>query len=351
MIYYISDLHFGHKNVIRFDGRPFADVDLMDETLIHNWNERVTADDTVYVLGDAFWKNEEGSLSIIKRLNGHKHLIQGNHDRVHGRLRFYWESIRDYAEVEDDGKLVILSHYPMPFYKNQHYGAIMLLNLYKKDMKEQEDVSPDYVGNLFDNIPPELSKHDKEFVMTHIDNSARLARYSKSIGWLDDAMIVNVARNVTEPSVALSLSMDMDRFKMYLGDTGLLINLAYADGSYFDNEYYQAIMMDKLHINEGMFIENIVAQCLRANGYKLRYHVKTDAEKKKTIREVDFLIRDKKKILPIEVKSSGNFTIKSLTDFRTVFSDKVGRGIVLHEGDIKKEGEITYLPYFMASIL
>ena len=157
--------------------------------------------------------------------------------------------------------------------------------------------------------------------------------------------------NVTEPSVALSLSMDMDRFKMYLGDTGLLINLAYADGSYFDNEYYQAIMMDKLHINEGMFIENIVAQCLRANGYKLRYHVKTDAEKKKTIREVDFLIRDKKKILPIEVKSSGNFTIKSLTDFRTVFSDKVGRGIVLHEGDIKKEGEITYLPYFMASIL
>lgn len=226
-----------------------------------------------------------------------------------------------------------------------------ILNLYKKDMKEQEDVNPDYVGNLFDNIPSELSKHDKEFVMTHVDNSARLVRYSKSIGWLDDAMIVNVARNVTEPSVALSLSMDMDRFKMYLGDTGLLINLAYADGSYFDNEYYQAIMMDKLHINEGMFIENIVAQCLRANGYKLRYHIKTDTEKKKTIREVDFLIRDKKKILPIEVKSSGNFTIKSLTDFRTVFSDKVGRGIVLHEGDIKKEGEITYLPYFMASIL
>ena len=111
-----------------------------------------------------------------------------------------------------------------------------ILNLYKKDMTEQEDVNPDYVGNLFDNIPSELSKHDKEFVMTHIDNSARLARYSKSIGWLDDAMIVNVARNVTEPSVALSLSMDMDRFKMYLGDTGLLINLAYADGSYFYNE-------------------------------------------------------------------------------------------------------------------
>lgn len=126
MIYYIADMHFGHKNVIRFDNRPFADADLMDEVLINNWNERVNEDDTVYVLGDAFWKNEEGSVSIIKRLKGHKHLIQGNHDRVHGRLRFHWESIRDYAEINDNGRLVVASHYPIPFYKNQHYGAIML---------------------------------------------------------------------------------------------------------------------------------------------------------------------------------------------------------------------------------
>lgn len=126
MIYYIADMHFGHKNVIRFDNRPFADTDLMDEVLINNWNERVTEEDTVYVLGDAFWKNEEDSVSIIKRLHGHKHLIQGNHDRVHGRLRFHWESIRDYAEIDDNGRLVVLSHYPIPFYKNQHYGAVML---------------------------------------------------------------------------------------------------------------------------------------------------------------------------------------------------------------------------------
>ena len=59
MIYYIADMHFGHKNVLRFDNRPFADTELMDEVLIHNWNERVTDEDTVYVLGDAFWKNED----------------------------------------------------------------------------------------------------------------------------------------------------------------------------------------------------------------------------------------------------------------------------------------------------
>ena len=82
MIYYIADMHFGHTNVIRFDNRPFADTEQMDEVLIQNWNERVTADDTVYVLGDAFWKNEENSIRIMQQLQGHKHLIQGNHDRV-----------------------------------------------------------------------------------------------------------------------------------------------------------------------------------------------------------------------------------------------------------------------------
>ena len=111
MIYYIADMHFGHTNVLRFDNRPFSDTAQMDDTLIQNWNGRVTSDDTVYVLGDAFWKNEENSIQIMERLRGHKHLIQGNHDRVKGKLRFYWESITQYAEVNDENRLVILSHY------------------------------------------------------------------------------------------------------------------------------------------------------------------------------------------------------------------------------------------------
>ena len=126
MIFYIADTHFGHTNVLRFDNRPFQETAQMDDALIQNWNERVTADDTVYVLGDAFWKNEENSVNILQQLKGHKHLIQGNHDRVKGKLRFYWESITQYAEVNDENRLVILSHYPMLFYKKQHHGATML---------------------------------------------------------------------------------------------------------------------------------------------------------------------------------------------------------------------------------
>ena len=225
-----------------------------------------------------------------------------------------------------------------------------IINLYRNDMKEQKEVNNVFLGNLFDNIPSELSKHDKQFVLNHINDSARISRYHESIGWLEDAMIVNVARNVNDPSAALSLSLDGKKFKMYLVDTGLLINLAYKDGSYFDNDYYRLIMMNKLHVNEGMFIENIVAQSLRSNGHLLRYHTKVDKESKRTIREIDFLIREKNKIIPIEVKSGDKINIKSLESFRDVYSDKVGRGYVLYDGDIKKDEEITYFPYFIVCV-
>ena len=86
-------------------------------------------------------------------------------------------------------------------------------------------------------------------------------------------MIINMARNTTEPSPALTLNLDEERFKCYLMDTGLLINLSFGDGSYIDNEFYYAILTDRLHINEGMFIENIVAQCLRANGHRIVFYV------------------------------------------------------------------------------
>lgn len=126
MIYYIADMHLGHENVLTFDNRPFTSMEEMTETVVRRWNERVTDDDTVYVLGDAFWKHETQSMAIFRRLNGHKHLICGNHDRIKGNLGRLWESISHYAEVADGGRMVILSHYAIPFYNGQHRGAVML---------------------------------------------------------------------------------------------------------------------------------------------------------------------------------------------------------------------------------
>lgn len=155
MIYYIADMHFGHENVIRFDNRPFADTTEMDKCLISYWNLRVTKNDTVYILGDAFWKDEERSIKIIKQLKGHKILIKGNHDRVSEQLKEYYDEISDYAEIRDNKHFVVLSHYPIIFYKNQHRGAIMLYG-HVHNTKEWDMVEKWKQEQLSDGIPCKL---------------------------------------------------------------------------------------------------------------------------------------------------------------------------------------------------
>lgn len=111
-IFFTSDLHFGHKNIIRFDNRPFSTVEEMDEALIRNWNAKVSDEDTVYVLGDISWYNDAKTSEIINSLHGHKILIKGNHDRVHGKVRFCFEEITDYKEIDVNGHKITLCHYP-----------------------------------------------------------------------------------------------------------------------------------------------------------------------------------------------------------------------------------------------
>ena len=227
-----------------------------------------------------------------------------------------------------------------------------ILALYRNDIKNQKEENSTYLGNILDNIPSELSKHEKSssFKLSHVDKNARYREYSSPLTWLSEAMIVNVARNVTDPSPALTLSMDDGRFKCYLLDTGLLINLSFGDGTFMDNEFYKAILTDRLHINEGMFVENAVAQCLRSNGHKILFYVEYN-EKGKPVMEIDFLIRKAKKVVPVEVKSGREFAAKSLRNFKTKFSNKVGLQYVLYDGDIKRDEEVIYLPYYMAAVL
>ena len=226
-----------------------------------------------------------------------------------------------------------------------------ILALYRNDIKSQKEESSTYLGNILDNIPSELSKHEKSgFTLSHVDKNARYREYSGPLSWLSEAMIVNIARNVTDPSPALTLSMDSERFKCYLLDTGLLINLSFGDGTFMDNEFYKAILTDRLHINEGMFVENIVAQCLRSNGHKILFYIEYN-NKGKPVMEIDFLIRKDKKVIPIEVKSGRELAAKSLRNFKTKFSDKVGFQYVLYDGDVKREDEVIFLPYYMAAVL
>ena len=133
-IFFTSDLHFGHENVIRFDNRPFDTVEEMDEEMIKRWNAKVGKGDIVYVLGDFIWKaatNE--AVSIIRRLNGQIILIKGNHDRFlhNAAAKKALAGIKDYDDIcvtLEDGttRRCILSHYFIPFYNGHRYQAIHL---------------------------------------------------------------------------------------------------------------------------------------------------------------------------------------------------------------------------------
>lgn len=124
--YYISDLHFGHKNALAFDNRPFKTIEDHDNTIINNWNNTVGIDDEVYILGDISWYNVTKTIEIFKNLNGIKHLIIGNHDKKllkSRELQSLFCEITDYKEISlDDNNGVILSHYPIPCFNHHYYG-------------------------------------------------------------------------------------------------------------------------------------------------------------------------------------------------------------------------------------
>ena len=119
MNYYISDLHFDHDNILAFDGRPWATVEEMESELIRRWNSVVGKGDYVYILGDFCWGKQDDWIRILNRLNGNKVLIRGNHDiKVSGELRKMFADVKDYKEVKDNGRNVILCHYPIPLYRH-----------------------------------------------------------------------------------------------------------------------------------------------------------------------------------------------------------------------------------------
>ena len=247
------------------------------------------------------------------------------------------QSVAAYVKTKDFGEV--------DFAKQQ------ILNLYEGDMNAQEEENPDTLKNIFWHIPSELSKHDKKFVLSHVDPNARIRDYKGPFGWLDDAMIINISENVSEISAAFNLSTIDPYFKCYLMDTGLLVSLAFKNKGYLENELYKAILFDKLHINEGMLIENIVGQAIRSRGEKVFYYKKVNRETKKTEAEIDFLLRRNNKVVLVEAKSSGSQDIDSLKKVKKMFPGKISKALVLHEGDIKVEDDIIYLPYYFAFVI
>ena len=139
-IYYIADLHLGHENVIRFDKRPFNNIQEMEKVIVSNWNNRVHQDDTVYVLGDFAWAKENEWLPILAKFKGQINLIRGNHDpkQFSNSTRRLLHDIKDYKEIHDSGRQVILCHYPIPFYKHSNKDKYYMLYGHVHNTREND---------------------------------------------------------------------------------------------------------------------------------------------------------------------------------------------------------------------
>ena len=226
-----------------------------------------------------------------------------------------------------------------------------ILQLYRDDVSKFAAGYEDKVFALFDGIPGQLSKKEKKYTLSSISKSARFRSYEDSFLWLNEAMIVNACFNATDPGAGLALSADHATQKCYMADTGLLITQTFLDRPFIENELYKAILFDKMDINEGMIMENVVAQMLRTNGHKLYFYSRTDKEHRENHMEIDFLISQKKKIAPVEVKSAGYRSHASLDKFKKKFSSKLGNSYILYTKDLMVKEGIIHLPLYMTMFL
>ena len=192
--------------------------------------------------------------------------------------------------------------------------------------------------------------------MTSLGKAARFREYEDAWLWLDDAMLVNICYSATEPSIGLKLNMDRLRLKCYMADTGLLISHSFDENGLVTEEIYKKLLFDKLEFNQGMVLENMVAQMLVSSGHKLYFYSNSSKEDTSSRMEIDFLIAKSKissrhNISPIEVKSGKRYTLTSLRKFMKKFDEQLHTPYVLHTADLKVEEGIVYLPVYMTMLL
>lgn len=226
-----------------------------------------------------------------------------------------------------------------------------ILRLYREDIGKFAEGYEDKVYAVFDNIPGQLSKKEKTYKLSSLSKQARFRSFEDSFIWLNEAMIVNTCFNATDPNVGLALSADNSKQKCYMADTGLLVTHTFKDKKYTDNEIYQAILFDKLNMNEGMIMENVVAQMLRLHRERLYFYSRNDNLNRENHMEIDFVITEGKKISPIEVKSGNYHSHSSLDKFKRHFSNVIGNSYILYTKDLMIKDGIIHLPLYMAELL
>ena len=226
-----------------------------------------------------------------------------------------------------------------------------ILKLYGDDISKYAGADAPKVRGIYGQLPGQLSKKEKKYFLSTVSADARMREYAESFRWLDESRIVSIARNATDPDIALAMSEDFGTQKLYSSDTGLLLTQTFANRPYTENELYRALMLDKLSVNEGMVAENAVAQAFRANGIELYFYSRPDKGDGAGRMEIDFLVRKGDAICPVEVKSGAYQHHASLDKFRRKFENRLGDAYILYTKDVMIKNDIRHIPLYMAMFL
>lgn len=232
-----------------------------------------------------------------------------------------------------------------------------ILKLYRDDIEKYGGAAAKRIKAVFDAIPGQLSKHEKKLVYAEVSPGARSRDFATAFTWLGEAATVNLCTLSTDPSLGLALSANETSIKCYLADTGLLSTMAFPSKRGVIADMYRQVLLGNVGINEGMLVENAVAQQLVAQGHQLFFHSNT-SKKREDRMEIDFLLvrsfddaAMKPRISPVEVKSGKTYSLVSLGKFRKKFGKKVGVEFVVHPKPLTVEGNRISLPLYMAHML
>lgn len=224
-----------------------------------------------------------------------------------------------------------------------------IIELYIDDFEKIDPTGK--AATMFKSIPAQLAKNALRYqTRTVLGRSESKDNVAELLKEMEDSLTVNISYHANDPGVGLSLHAEYSRYKIYMGDTGLFITLAFWDKAVVENIIYQKLLSDKLSADLGYVYENVVAQMLVASGNRLFYYT-WPTENGKHSYEIDFILSRGSKICPVEVKSSGYKTHASLDAFKSKFSERVLWNYLIYTKDLRKESDIILLPVFMTMFI
>ncbi len=273
-------------------------------------------------------------------------------DAIHRKIM---QSFRTYLAVGGMPQAV------SAFVEKQTYSTIdavkrSILTLYEEDLEKYDDENTEKTSAVFATLAEQLSNHNSLFKFSMVDKNARYKNYVRSIKFLSDSMMTNCCKNVTNPEVSLELFADSSNFKLFMGDTGLLVTQIMKNSKETDGDIYRKLIFNKLGTNLGMIMENMVAQMLRARGYDLYFHeflYQKENSSSEQKYEIDFLVVKDKRIVPIEVKSSSYRQHESIDCFVKKYRQKKHELFIIYTKDLfrDEDADVSFIPIYMTMCL